>query len=171
MRVQVDGMADASRVAAAAEAACSPLYRPPELYEPPHRGQVDGRADVWALGCVLYFLMMCINPFERACQQGASLVLAVQRCASAPPPCPYPPCIAVALAPACTARARAVTCVDHRKPLPVCSSQSGSPCHQGWPCGGSCNGAYGPSRVTGVARVCQQTHQAARFRPRCSTQS
>lgn len=81
-------MADAARVAAAAEAACSPLYRPPELYEPPHRGQLDGRADVWALGCVLYFLMMCINPFERACQQGASLVLAVQRRAPALPPHP-----------------------------------------------------------------------------------
>lgn len=81
--MQVDSMADASRVAAEAEAACSPLYRPPELYEPPTRTQLDGRADVWALGCVVYFLMMCINPFELACQQGASLSLAVQRCAAA----------------------------------------------------------------------------------------
>eukprot|EP00892_Ulva_mutabilis_P004257 jgi/Ulvmu1/2202/UM013_0048.1 len=77
--LRVEGPGDAGRIAAAAEAACSPLYRSPELYEPPHRGAVDGRADVWALGCVLYFLIMCVNPFERACQQGASLVLAVQR--------------------------------------------------------------------------------------------
>jgi serine/threonine protein kinase len=77
--VQSESLADAARVAAAAEKACSPLYRSPELYEPPTRGALDGRVDVWALGCVLYFMMMRVNPFERQCMQGASLVLAVRR--------------------------------------------------------------------------------------------
>lgn len=77
--VQVDSVADAVRVASSAETACSPLYRPPELCNPPTRGALDGRVDVWALGCLLYFMMMRINPFEKQCMQGASLVLAVQR--------------------------------------------------------------------------------------------
>lgn len=81
--VQIDSLSDAQRVAAASEKNCSPLYRPPELYEPPVRGTLDSRVDVWALGCMLYFMMMRVNPFERQCLQGASLVLAVQRCGHA----------------------------------------------------------------------------------------
>lgn len=77
--MQVESVTDANRVAASAEKACSPLYRPPELYEPPTRGTLDGRVDIWALGCLLYFMMMRVNPFEKQCMQGASLVLAVQR--------------------------------------------------------------------------------------------
>jgi serine/threonine protein kinase len=77
--MQVESVADANRVATAAEKACSPLYRPPEMYEPPTRGNLDGRVDIWALGAVLYFMMMRVNPFEKQCMQGASLVLAVQR--------------------------------------------------------------------------------------------
>lgn len=77
--VQVQSPEDAKRVAACADTACSPLYRSPELYEPPTRGDLDSRVDVWALGCLLYFMMMRVNPFEKQCMQGASLVLAVQR--------------------------------------------------------------------------------------------
>jgi serine/threonine protein kinase len=77
--MQIESVTDANRIAASAEHACSPLYRPPELYEPPTRGIIDGRVDIWALGCLLYFMMMRIHPFEKQCMQGASLVLAVQR--------------------------------------------------------------------------------------------
>jgi serine/threonine protein kinase len=78
--VQVKRLPDAIKVTAEAETYCSPLYRPPELYNTPHECQLDGRIDVWALGCVLYFMMMGINPFEKLCQGGASLVLAIHRC-------------------------------------------------------------------------------------------
>jgi serine/threonine protein kinase len=39
---------------------------------------VDERVDVWAAGCVLYFLMVGESPFERAANEaGGSLMLAV----------------------------------------------------------------------------------------------
>jgi serine/threonine protein kinase len=77
--VQIDSLADAVKVTADSETYCSPLYRAPELYNTPHKCDLDGRIDVWALGCLLYFMMMGINPIEKQCQEGASLVLAVHK--------------------------------------------------------------------------------------------
>lgn len=77
--LKIDSMSEAMRVTAEAENACSPLYRAPELYDVPHKGQLDGRIDIWAVGCLLYFMMMAVNPFEKQCKQGANLVLAVHR--------------------------------------------------------------------------------------------
>lgn len=79
--MQIGGLPDAIKATAEAETKCSPLYRPPELYNTPHGCQLDGRIDVWALGCTLYFMLMGINPFEKQCVGGASLVLAVHKCA------------------------------------------------------------------------------------------
>ena len=82
LAMQIRNLAEAVKATAESETYCSPLYRPPELYNCPHDCQLDGRIDVWAVGCILYYMMMGINPLERACQQGASLVLAVHKCAA-----------------------------------------------------------------------------------------
>jgi serine/threonine protein kinase len=78
--LQIDSLSAAVKVTAESETYCSPLYRPPELYNCPHKCQLDGRIDVWALGCLLYFMMMGINPIDKQCQEGASMVLAVHKC-------------------------------------------------------------------------------------------
>ena len=64
------------------ERMCSPLYRPPELYDVPTPSRLDGRIDVWAVGCLLYFMIMGESPFEGSLNRGASMVLAVHRYAS-----------------------------------------------------------------------------------------
>ena len=43
---------------------CTAPYRAPELHDP-HRGSVlDGRVDVFSLGCVLFMMAFGNNPFE-----------------------------------------------------------------------------------------------------------
>ena len=43
---------------------CSPPYRAPELHDPDPAKPIDGRADVFSLGCTLYALAFGYNPFE-----------------------------------------------------------------------------------------------------------
>mmetsp|Transcript_42260 Transcript_42260/g.100253 ORF Transcript_42260/g.100253 Transcript_42260/m.100253 type:complete len:178 (-) Transcript_42260:688-1221(-) len=70
--------ADALRLQEDAEANCSAPYRAPELFDVPSQCVVDGRVDVWSLGCVLFFMMYGESPFERALgEAGGSLALAV----------------------------------------------------------------------------------------------
>lgn len=58
---------------------CSPLYKPPELYDVPNKAQLDGRIDTWAIGCLLHFCMLGFSPFELESMRGGSLVLLVHR--------------------------------------------------------------------------------------------
>ena len=51
-------------LALADHAACHTTmsYRPPELWEPTVGDPVDGRPDVWSLGCVLWFVAFGYGP-------------------------------------------------------------------------------------------------------------
>ena len=53
-------------------------YRAPELWDVPSSCTLDNKIDIWAAGCVLYYLMVGETPFElTANQAGGSLMLAI----------------------------------------------------------------------------------------------
>ena len=51
-------------------------FRAPELFDTPSQCTIDGKIDVWGLGCSLYALMFSRTPFENPAEGGLS-VLAV----------------------------------------------------------------------------------------------
>jgi serine/threonine kinase 16 len=64
-----------------AEAHCTATYRAPELFDVPSSCTLDGRMDVWAVGCTLYHIMYGASPFQVAIDKGGTLALAVLQCA------------------------------------------------------------------------------------------
>ena len=62
----------------AVQAHCTAPYKAPELYDVPSQCTIDQRIDIWSLGCVLYFMMYGVSPFEHQMMEaGGSLALAV----------------------------------------------------------------------------------------------
>ena len=55
-------------------------YRAPELWDVASSCHLDERVDVWSLGCLLYFAMHSVSPFERVCCHSG--VLPCQRSAT-----------------------------------------------------------------------------------------
>ncbi|WIA19338.1 hypothetical protein OEZ85_003970 [Tetradesmus obliquus] len=86
--IHIDSRAAALTVQENAEAHCTATFRAPELFDVPSHCTLDGRLDVWALGCTLYAMMYGASPFQQAVDQGASLALAVMNCLI---PWPKPP--------------------------------------------------------------------------------
>lgn len=53
-------------------------YRAPELFDCPVGGTVDGKADIWSLGCTLFACLVGKSPFEmRSEETGGSLSMCV----------------------------------------------------------------------------------------------
>ncbi|WIA39605.1 hypothetical protein OEZ86_005687 [Tetradesmus obliquus] len=86
--IHIGSRAAALTVQEDAEAHCTATFRAPELFDVPSHCTLDGRLDVWALGCTLYAMMYGASPFQQAVDQGASLALAVMNCRI---PWPKPP--------------------------------------------------------------------------------
>lgn len=77
-RVAVRSYRDVLEIKERAEALSTAPYRAPELFEPPGRGEIDERVDVWSLGCLLFYSMFGEGPFDFALTEGAgSIALAV----------------------------------------------------------------------------------------------
>ena len=76
--VHVASRAGALAVQESAERYSTAPYRAPELWDVPSFCTVDERVDVWAAGCVLFYLMVGETPFEMAANEaGGSLMLAI----------------------------------------------------------------------------------------------
>ena len=42
----------------------TPMYRSPEMIDLYSNHPINEKADIWALGCMLYKLCYCVHPFE-----------------------------------------------------------------------------------------------------------
>lgn len=62
-------------------------YRSPELMDPPNNCVIDGKADVWALGCTFYAMCFSRTPFEG--KEGLSTLSLVSGTVNFPSPHPF----------------------------------------------------------------------------------
>ena len=77
-RVVIEDRKSALQTQENAERYSTAPYRAPELWDVASSCVIDGRVDVWAAGCVLYYMMVGETPFERISNQaGGSLMLSI----------------------------------------------------------------------------------------------
>jgi len=72
----VNSRQEASSLQYWAQSNCTPLFKPPELFDVISDMHLDERTDIWALGCTLYAMAFNQSPFESHAEQG-SVALAV----------------------------------------------------------------------------------------------
>lgn len=75
--VQITSRTDALVAQEDAERRTTAPYRAPELWDVPSSCTIDTKVDIWAAGCVLYYLLVGESPFERTAEAGGSLMLAI----------------------------------------------------------------------------------------------
>jgi serine/threonine kinase 16 len=56
---------------------CSMFYKAPELFAPKIGSVINGKADIWSLGCLIFALMFNKGPFDYVAERGDSIALAV----------------------------------------------------------------------------------------------
>lgn len=76
--MRVTSRSEALTVQEDAERHTTAPYRAPELWDVPSSCTIDCKIDIWATGCVLYYLLVGSSPFERTANEaGGSLMLAI----------------------------------------------------------------------------------------------
>jgi serine/threonine kinase 16 len=50
---------------------CSMFYKAPELFSPKVGTVINEKADIWALGCILYAMMFNKGPFDYVAERGS----------------------------------------------------------------------------------------------------
>jgi serine/threonine kinase 16 len=77
-QVHVTSRTEALVVQEDAERHTTAPYRAPELWDVLSSCVIDSKVDIWAAGCVLYYVMVGETPFERTANEaGGSLMLAI----------------------------------------------------------------------------------------------
>jgi serine/threonine kinase 16 len=66
-------------------------FRPPELFDTPSHCTIDGKVDVWGLGCTLFALMFSRTPFENPAEGGLSVLAVLSSTFTFPETCEWPP--------------------------------------------------------------------------------
>ncbi|KAJ2657016.1 Serine/threonine-protein kinase env7 [Coemansia sp. RSA 1200] len=92
-RMTAHTRAEALRIQDEAAEACSSAYRAPELFDVQTGATVDERADVWALGCVVFALAYGFTPFADPRHEGAgasAALAAINANYAHPQPSAYP---------------------------------------------------------------------------------
>lgn len=88
---QVASRRDALKIQDYASTHSTASYRAPELIETPSECVIDGKADVWAVGCTLHAIMFSRSPFESSASDGFSVLAALSANWTIPPRHPWPP--------------------------------------------------------------------------------
>jgi serine/threonine kinase 16 len=65
-------------------------FRPPELFDTPSHCTIDGKVDVWGLGCSIYALMFSRTPFENPSEGGLSVLAVLSSSFTIPPTSDWP---------------------------------------------------------------------------------
>lgn len=66
-------------------------FRPPELFDTPSSCIIDGKVDVWGLGCTIFALMFSRTPFENPAEGGLSVLAVMSSSFQFPPESKWPP--------------------------------------------------------------------------------
>jgi serine/threonine kinase 16 len=75
LTVRITNRSEALTMQDTAAALTTASYRSPELFDPPSECVIDGKADVWALGCAMYALLFSRTPFETAIEGLSTLAV------------------------------------------------------------------------------------------------
>mmetsp|Transcript_26655 Transcript_26655/g.49938 ORF Transcript_26655/g.49938 Transcript_26655/m.49938 type:complete len:565 (-) Transcript_26655:49-1743(-) len=65
-------------------------FRPPELFDTPSHCVIDGKVDVWGLGCSIFAFMFSRTPFENPSEGGLSVLAVLSSSFSFPKNCTWP---------------------------------------------------------------------------------
>lgn len=89
LRVEVTSRSQALSLQETAAATTTASFRPPELFDTPSDCVIDGKADVWGLGCLTYALLFSRTPFESPVS-GLSTLAVLAGNFTIPPSSPWP---------------------------------------------------------------------------------
>jgi serine/threonine kinase 16 len=75
LSVRITTRSEALNIQDTAASSTTASFRSPELFDPPNECTIDGKADVWALGCTIFALLFSRTPFESAVEGLSTLAV------------------------------------------------------------------------------------------------